>query len=215
MASVIRAFSTFHVCRLTGLSLRQLSYWDDTEFFSPYYASENSRSPFSRVYSFEDLVGLRVIAILRNDHKIPLQKLRKIAEQLSAYHPRPWSGLVLYVLGKNVFFKEPDTERIRKTGHPQYLLSTIALDRVTTDMQSKADALRHRRGDQIGHLERHRNVVHNAWVVAGTRIPTKTVWRYHQAGYDADSIIRDYPLLTPADITEAIAHERGLARKAS
>jgi DNA-binding transcriptional MerR regulator len=105
MASVIRAFSAFHVCRLTGLSLRQLSYWDDTEFFSPYYASENRRSPFSRVYSFEDVVGLRVIAILRNDHKIPLQKLRKIAEQLSQYHPRPWSGLVLYVCGKKVFLK--------------------------------------------------------------------------------------------------------------
>jgi DNA-binding transcriptional MerR regulator len=214
MASVIRAFSAFHVCRLTGLSLRQLSYWDDTGFFSPYYASENSRSPFGRVYSFEDLVGLRVIAILRNDHKIPLQKLRKIAEQLSAHHPRPWSGLVLYVRRKNVFFKEPDTAHVRKTGHPQYVF-TVALDGVTTDMQSKADALRRRREDQIGRLERHRNVVHNAWVVAGTRIPTKTVWRYHQAGYDAPSIIRDYPLLTPADIASAISHERQLARKAS
>jgi uncharacterized protein (DUF433 family) len=214
MASVIRAFSAFHVCRLTGLSLRQLSYWDNTEFFSPYYAFENSRSPYSRVYSFEDLVGLRVIAILRNEHKIPLQKLRKIAEQLSAYHQRPWSGLVLYVVGNNVLFREPETDRIRKVGHPQYVF-TVALDRVTTDMQSKADALRNRREDQIGRLERHRNVVHNAWVVAGTRIPTKTVWRYHQAGYDSDSIIRDYPLLTSADIAKAISHEQALARKAS
>src|SRR5208282_1291935 len=197
MASVIRAFSAYHVCRLTGLSLRQLSYWDDTEFFSPYYASENRRSPFSRVYSFEDVVGLRVIAILRNDHEVPLQKLRKIAERLSEYHPRPWSGLVLYVRGKDVFFKEPDTKRIRKVGHPQYNFA-VALDNVIADMQSKADALRYRRDDQIGQLERHRNVVHNAWVVAGTRIPTKTIWRYHQAGYDAPSIIRDYPLLTPA-----------------
>jgi uncharacterized protein (DUF433 family) len=215
MASVIRAFSTFHVCRLTGLSPRQLSYWDDTQFFSPYYASEHSRSPFSRVYSFEDLVGLRVVAILRNEHKIPLQKLRKIAEELSVYHTRPWSGLVLYVLGKKVYFTEPETQQVRKIGHPQYLLQPIELDRVTTDMQSKADALRQRRADQIGHLERHRNIVHNAWVVAGTRIPTKTVWRYHQAGYDIDSIIRDYPLLTPTDITEAISHEQELARKAS
>src|SRR5438128_6370446 len=110
MASVIRAFSTFHVCRLAGLSLRQLSYWDKTEFFSPYYAYENRRSPYSRVYSFQDLVGLRVIAILRNDRKIPLQKLRRIAEELVKYHSRPWSGLVLYVVGKEVFFREPETE---------------------------------------------------------------------------------------------------------
>lgn len=214
MASAIRAFSAFHVCRLTGLSLRQLAYWDDTKFFSPHYASDDRRSPFSRVYSFEDVVGLRVIAILRNDHKIPLQKLRKIAEQLSEYHPRPWSGLVLYVQGRKVHFKEPDTQRIRRVGHPQFVFP-IALDNVIADVQSKADALRHRRDEQIGRLERHRNIVHNAWVVAGTRIPTKTIWRYHRAGYDTSAIIRDYPLLKPADISSAISHERRLARRAS
>lgn len=215
MASVIRAFSAFHVCRLTGLSLRQLSYWDDTEFFLPYYASENRRSPFSRVYSFEDLVGLRVIAILRNERKVPLQKLRKIAEELARYHSRPWSGLVLYVVGKGVYFKQPDTEIIRKVGHPQHIFK-VALDAITTDMQSKADALRYRRAEQIGQVERHRNVVHNAWTVAGTRIPTKTVWRYHQAGFDTASIIKDYPQLTPSDVSSAISHEQQqLARKAS
>lgn len=214
MASVIRAFSAFHVCRLTGLSLRQLSYWDNTEFFSPYYAFENRRSPFSRVYSFEDLVGLRVIAILRNERKIPLQTLRKVAEELSRYHSRPWSGLVLYVVGKAVYFKEPDTDMIRKVGRPQGVFS-LAVDAITTDMQSKADALRIRRADQIGRIERHRNFVHNAWSVAGTRIPTKTIWRYHEAGYDAAAIIKDYPQLTPADVSSAISHEQRLMRRAS
>jgi DNA-binding transcriptional MerR regulator len=102
MASVIRAFSALHVRHLTGLSLRQLSYCDKTEFFAPYYAVNNLRSLSSRVYSFEDLVGLRVIAILRNERKIALQKLRKVAEELSKYHSRPWSGLVLYVVGEAV-----------------------------------------------------------------------------------------------------------------
>ncbi|MBE3603385.1 DUF433 domain-containing protein [bacterium] len=213
MADIIRAFSAHHVCRLTGLSRRQLSYWDHTNFFLPYYASEDRRSPFSRIYSFEDLVGLRVIAILRKEHQIPLQTLRRIAEQLSQYHSRPWSGLVLYVCGKEVFFQEPATERIREIEYPQYMIK-VALDAVTTDMRSKADELRRRKEGQIGRLERHRNVVHNAWVVAGTRISTKTVWRYHQAGYDTPSIIREYPLLTSADISSAIAHERKLAGKA-
>lgn len=214
MASVIRAFSAFHVCRLTGLSLRQLSYWDNTGFFSPYYASENRRSPFSRVYSFEDLVGLRVIAILRNDRKIPLQKLRRVAQELATYHTRPWSGLVLYVVGRDVFFKEPDSDQIRRVGDRQYTF-TVAVDAVTTDMRAKADALRLRKSEQYGRVERHRNVVHNAWTVAGTRIPTRTIWRYHEAGYDTASIIRDYPQLTASDISAAISHEQRLARKAS
>src|SRR5262249_53061653 len=126
----------------------------------------------------------------------------------------PWSGLALYVVGKDVYFKEPATQQIRKVGHPQFVLK-IDLEPVMTDMQAKADALRHRKSDQIGRLERHRTVVHNAWVVAGTRIPTKTIWRYHEAGYDAATIIRDYPQLTTADIASAISHERSKARKAS
>lgn len=215
MGSVIRAFSAFHVRRLTGLSVRQLSYWDSTGFFTPRYASDNRRSPFSRVYSFEDLVGLRVIAILRNESRIPLQRLRKVAEDLSRYHPQPWSGLVLYVVGKRVLFEEPRTEAIREAGHPQIVLRALALDAVTTDMQRKADALRVRTPDQIGRIERHRNIVHNAWTVAGTRIPTKTIWRYHRAGYNTAAIIKDYPQLTPADISSAISHEQQLERKAS
>jgi uncharacterized protein (DUF433 family) len=212
--SVIRAFSAVHVCRLTGLSQRQLSYWDGTRFFSPYYASENRRSPFSRVYSFEDLVGLRVIAILRKKYEIPLQTLRRVAEELSQYHLRPWSGLVLYVVGKKVHFKEPATDKIRGVGGAQ-LVFPLDLDRVMDDMSAKANELRNRRRDQIGKIERNRNVVHNAWVIAGTRIPTKTVWRYHQAGYDSAAILRDYPLLTTADIRSAISHEKALTRKAS
>ena|SRR5271166_1626662 len=214
MPDVVRAFSAVHVCRLTGLSQRQLSYWDGTRFFSPYYASEKRRSPFSRVYSFDDLVGLRVIAILRKDHSIPLQTLRRTAEELSKYHARPWSGLVLYVAGNKVYFKEPQGDAIRKAGNPQ-MVFPIALDRVAEDLSAKANELRKRRRDQIGRVERHRNIVHNAWVIAGTRIPTKTVWRYHQAGYDAKRIIRDYPLLTAADVNKAISHERALARQAS
>jgi uncharacterized protein (DUF433 family) len=166
------------------------------------------------VYSFEDLIGLRIIAILRNERKIPLQTLRKVAEELSRYHSRPWSGLVLYVVGKDVYFKEPDTDMIRKVGHPQGVFS-LAIDAITADMQSKADELRIRRADQIGHIERHRNVVHNAWTVSGTRIPTKTIWRYHEAGYDSEAIIKDYPQLTPADVSSAISHEQQLMSKAS
>lgn len=210
MADVIRAFSAVHVCRVTGLSLRQLSYWDKTRFFSPYYASESRRGPFSRVYSFEDVVGLRAIAILRNDHQIPLQQLRKVAEYLSQYHERPWSGLVLYVAGKNVFFEEPSTRQVLKAGKPQYVFK-LSLVRVADDVRAKAEQLRTRRPDQIGRIERNRNIVHNAWVISGTRIPTKAVWRFYGAGYDTSQIIREYPQLTPEDVQSAIDHERAQA----
>ena len=65
VVSVIRAFSADHAVRLTGLSMRQLRYWDDTGFFRHRYASEDRRSPYGRVYSFRDIVGLRTLSVLR------------------------------------------------------------------------------------------------------------------------------------------------------
>jgi uncharacterized protein (DUF433 family) len=75
-------------------------------------------------------------------------------------------------------------------------------------MRSAADRLRERQRDQIGRIVRNRYVVHNAWVVAGTRIPTTGIWNYHVAGYSATDIIREYPRLTKADVRAAIAFEK-------
>src|SRR5208337_1900419 len=161
---VIRAFSAHHVVQLTGLSHGQLSYWDRTEFFKPYYAEGNRRSPYSRVYSFRDVVGLRTIAILRKLYKIPLQQLRRIARDLSQYKDAPWSDLILYVLGKEVYFREPDTGSIRGVRTGQY--THLALRSIIQDVAAEAEKLKHRTSDQIGRIERHRYVVHRAWVVA-------------------------------------------------
>lgn len=42
----ISTFSADHVVRLTGLSMRQLSYWDNPGFFRPQYAASIGRRPF-------------------------------------------------------------------------------------------------------------------------------------------------------------------------
>ena len=63
--TVIRAFSAENVSRLTGLSMSQLIDWDRIGFFRPEHASENRREAYSRIYSFQDVVGLRTLAVLR------------------------------------------------------------------------------------------------------------------------------------------------------
>ncbi|HEX9903523.1 MAG TPA: MerR family transcriptional regulator, partial [Propylenella sp.] len=95
--NVIRAFSAEHVTRLTGLSKGQLRYWDRTGFFRPRFAFEDRSKAFSRIYSFRDLVGLRTLALLRKEHKVSLQHLRKVAEKLSHLKESLWSETVLYV----------------------------------------------------------------------------------------------------------------------
>lgn len=207
--SVIRAFGAEHVARVTGLSKRQLDYWDQTGFFSPHYAFENRKSPHSRIYSFKDVVGLRTISILRKNYKIPLQTLRRVAQELSKY-AAPWSELVLYVFGKEVVFREPETGQPRGVLNKQYV--NIPLRTIIEDITEKSNKLRERASKQFGRVERHRFVAHNAWVVAGTRIPTGAIRRYKDAGYAADDIIREYPSLTQEDIKAALKHEAKLAK---
>jgi DNA-binding transcriptional MerR regulator len=85
---------------LTGLSARQLRYWDETEFFSPALLDEYKRRAFGRIYSFRDVVGLRTIAILRNLHRIPLQELRRVGAWLKDNHDEPWSRLRFALEGR-------------------------------------------------------------------------------------------------------------------
>jgi len=211
-SDVVRAFSTNHVVRLSGLSHAQLRYWDQTGFFRPRYAFENRRSPFSRVYSFQDVVGLRTLAQLRNVYKIPLQQLRKVADELTKYGDAPWSEIVLYVLGKEVYFREPASEEVMGVLNKQYAL--VHLQSIIHDVVDQARRLKQRTKDQFGRIERNRYVVHNAWAIAGTRIPTKAIWHFHQAGYSPERIIHEYPLLTKQDIEAAVEHEEKLAKSA-
>jgi uncharacterized protein (DUF433 family) len=213
VVSVIRAFSADHVVRLTGLSMRQLRYWDDTGFFRPRYASEDRRSPYGRVYSFRDVVGLRTLCVLRKRHKVPLQHLRKTAEELTHLGDDLWSKTTLYVLDREVYFQEPDTGAVRKAVGGQYIVDVLPLSRIIADVSAESERLRVRRPEQVGQVARHRYIAHNAWVVAGTRIPTRAIRRYLDAGYSVADVIREYPSLTERDVHAAAAHEAALANK--
>jgi len=211
--SVIFAYSADQVSHLTGLSKRQLSYWDRTGFFSPRYAFENRRSPFSRVYSFKDVVGLRTLSILRKSYRIPLQQLRKVAQKLSRQMKEPWSDTVLYVIGKEVHFKEPDTQRVRSVLTGQYV-ADISLKRIANEIAQESEKLKTRSRAQFGQIERKRSIQHNATVIAGTRIPTRTIWRFHKAGYNLKEIIREYPTLTRQDVAAAVEYEANQVKRA-
>lgn len=204
--NVIRAFSADHVVRLTGLTKRQLNEWDNTGFFKPQYAHENRRSPYSRLYSFRDVVGLRVVSVLRNKYKISLQHLKKVAKELSEKDYAFWGQETLYVVNREVSFHEPGTERVRSVVKGQYVVP-IPLEPIIGEVREAAAKLRERTTDKIGKVERHRLIMHNTTVIAGTRIPTGAIKRFKDAGYSTDAILREYPSLTKADIEAALAYE--------
>jgi uncharacterized protein (DUF433 family) len=206
----VLAFSADQVRKLTGLTVRQLRYWDHTEFFSPEHAPGYRSGAFTRIYSFRDVVGLSAIATLRNEHQFPLQKLRLVGAYLKRFHDTPWASLALYVAGREILFREPGRpEPYTSTSSPdQVVFSTIELQEVARNVQSRAERLRRRQEDQVGQVERRRHVVRNLPVLAGTRVPTSAIWNLRAAGYTTEQILREYPRLQPPDVTAAVEFER-------
>jgi uncharacterized protein (DUF433 family) len=198
------AFTGEQVRMLTGLSARQLSYWVATEFFRP----DLTRRGATHLFTFRDVVGLRAISILRNEHRIPLQELRKVGNWLAQYHHKPWSGLRLFVSGRRVYFSDPDTGvPIGARSPEQAHLPAIELQTIADDTSTLVQSLRRRRAEQYGKIERKRDVARNAPRVSGTRIPTSAIWSFHCAGFMVDQIVREYPTLTEADVRAAIDYE--------
>jgi len=208
----VLAFTTEHVCRLTGLSTRQVRYWDDTGFFSPTLVDGFRKGAFARIYSFRDVVGLRTIGIIRK--KVPLQELRRVGEWLRQHYETPWSSLRLGLAGRKVIFFDP-VSGIPTEARAGQEVFDVALEEIASDMRNAALRLRDREPEQIGKIVRNRYVVHNAWTVAGTRIPSEAIWNFHRAGYDTAAILKEYPRLTDKDVKAAVEFEAGRQRKAA
>jgi uncharacterized protein (DUF433 family) len=210
ITNVISAFSADQVTKLTGLTMRQLAYWDKLGFFQPQYAADDRRSPYSRIYSFKDVVGLRTLSVLKSTYKCSLPHLQEVARKLVAYSKTPWADLTLYVWKRKVQFSEPETGKTRGVLDGQYTL--LPIRSVIEDVRRDAEALRRRQPAQVGKIERHRYVSHHADVIAGTRIKVATIRRFIEAGYSTADILKEYPSLTEADI-KAVKRRRtsGLA----
>jgi len=210
---IVRFFGADHVQRLTGLSALQLREWDKAGFFAPQYAYENRRVAVGRVYSFQDLVGLRTLAVLSKIHGIRLPELKKTAKKLSQWSRTPWSSLTLYVLNREVHFQNPITGDIEGAITGQ-LAVAIPLENVMEDMRGGADRLTSRPSETIGNLDRRKFRMHNAWCVAGTRIPVSAIYNFTDAGYSPKQIIEQYPDLTVKDVKAALLRREELTQAA-
>lgn len=203
---VLAAFSEEQVERLTGLSVAQLRYWDRTDFFRPSLADENRRLAYSRIYSFKDVVALRTLSVLRRQFSVPLQRLRKVKDKLAHLSDDLWSKTILYVLDRKVYFQEGEDGEISDVLSGQYTLG-IPLEKIVTDTKRDVRELHARPAAKVGRIERSRYVSHNAWVIAGTRVPVAAIRRFKEAGYSIDEIVGEYPGLTRRDVEAALAHQ--------
>src|SRR5437868_14629950 len=72
------------VCKIVGITYRQLDYWARTDLVLPSVMDANG-SGTQRLYSYRDLVELKVIKQML-DAGISLQSARKAVESLRGFH---------------------------------------------------------------------------------------------------------------------------------
>ena len=203
---IIGAFSEEDASRISGVSRAQLRDWDRRGFFEASYAAENRRSPYARIYSFRDLVALRVLGALRNDYGVSLQHLRKVAQKLEGLGSDKWTATTLYVLGKRVVFDDPQTNSRAEVVSGQRVCD-IPLKVAAQRTREAIRDLNRRGDDELGKVVRSRFVQQNEPVLSGTRIPVSTIRHYLDAGASVQDILSEFPDLTEADIL--FVRERG------
>jgi uncharacterized protein (DUF433 family) len=200
---VIAAFTEDQVVRLTGVSRRQLRYWATDKFFVPSIKMEDEKLAEMRLYSFRDLLCLKVISSIRNESKVSFGELRKTKTRLSHLGDDLWAKTTLYVHGKKVVFDNPDTGQKEEESTGQGVLE-IPLQVITGRMEDAVRTMRQRNNQTIGKIDRRRGVTQNQPVIAGTRIPVQNIQAFHKAGYSIQDIQKQYPILDIKDIVAAI-----------
>ena len=102
MANPTEGFRIQQVEQLTGVDRRTLDYWDLSGFVHPSIRRATGKGSL-RLWSFEDLVALKVAGQLRRAG-ISLQALRKVIMHLRARGvEQPLAGTYLVSDGKDVY----------------------------------------------------------------------------------------------------------------
>jgi DNA-binding transcriptional MerR regulator len=137
-------FPTPIAAKLTGVGEGTLENWDRRGFLKASIQTAGGHG-VSRVYSFRDLIAIRVARDLKHEG-IPLQALRKVVAYLCARKGlTPSDALAstsLITDGRDVYEIEGDvsTSTLRRPG--QRMLLMVPLGELVAELQAKARALR-------------------------------------------------------------------------
>ena len=119
------------VCRIVGISYRQLDYWARTGLVRP-SVRDAGGSGTQRLYSFQDLLQLKVVKNLL-DAGVSLQQIRKAIEYLQD-QKQSLSGVTLISDGRRIYTPESPEAVVDLISKGQGVFA-IAVDKVWTDLE--------------------------------------------------------------------------------
>lgn len=129
-------------CRITGLSYRQLDYWDRTHFIKP-SLQEATGTGSARLYACVALIQLRVARMLR-EKGISLQKIRTCLTYLKKHAPeveKPLAQLRFLTDGESIFVLTKDPKVMVDTLKGGQFVFSVALGEIVEEVRGKVAAL--------------------------------------------------------------------------
>jgi len=119
------------VCRIVGISYRQLDYWARTGLIRP-SVKDAQGSGTQRLYSFRDLATLKIIKKLL-DTGVSLQQVRKAIGTLRDLR-EPATGTTLVSDGVRIYAVDSPEAVVDLLAKGQGVFA-VAVDRVWTDLE--------------------------------------------------------------------------------
>ncbi len=119
------------VCRIAGISYRQLDYWARTGLVRP-SVRDAQGSGTQRLYSFQDLAQLKIIKKLL-DTGVGLQQVRRAIGTLRELR-EPATGTTLVSDGSRIYAVESPEAVVDLLAKGQGVFA-VAVDRVWTDLE--------------------------------------------------------------------------------
>ncbi|HEY1127274.1 MAG TPA: MerR family transcriptional regulator [Actinomycetota bacterium] len=133
------------VCRIVGISYRQLDYWTRTGLIRPSVRDARG-SGSQRLYSFQDLALLRIIKKLL-DTGVSLQQVRKAIGTLRALK-EPEVGTTIVSDGTRIYAVESPEAVVDLLAKGQGVFA-LAVDKVWTDLEGTIAKGARRRGREV------------------------------------------------------------------
>lgn len=131
------SFNTRTASKIIGVSLRQLQHWDEKGLVKP-STREASGKGTVRLYSYSDLIQLRVVKTLR-DNRISLQRIQRSLEYLQSHFPeikKPLLELKFLTDGETIFVLTSDQKEILDTLKRQFVF-TLALGEIVHELRGE------------------------------------------------------------------------------
>lgn len=136
------------VCKIVGISYRQLDHWARTGLVEPSIRKAKG-SGTQRLYSFDDVVRLKVVKRML-DAGVSLQRIRVAVDELRA-RGRTLADTLLVSDGSSVLFLDDDQQVLDLLRRGQAVM-TLALDPVIDELRGEVTAFPTERLDDDGRI---------------------------------------------------------------